>query len=768
MKSMGKWLLAGIAVLAIAVVAVAGLIAYSAVELARFSKADVRRSTFVYAAPQTLRPGVNVERLDLGGTLGRLRYTESRTPPSGPGQYQRTRTAWDIYLRGVEGIGPVREVHRVRVELRGDRVARLTRDGVDVSSVSLEPEVITSVGDTPREEFRPVQLAEVPLTLLNAVLAAEDHRFFDHVGLDVHALARAAWANLRARKVRQGGSTITQQLVKNRLLSSERTFARKASEAWLAALVEWRYPKAQILEAYLNEIYLGQRGSLAIRGVGAASRAYFAKELHQLTLGEAALLVGMIRAPNSYSPAINPGRARERRDVVLARMHELKMISADDLAAARAEPVRLPQGPQPTQLAPYFADYVRQEVEQLAGEDIAEGRGSKVFTTLDVALQRYAETALIRGLDRLEARFPRLRRSEPTARLQGAIVVLDPLTGHVRALVGGRDYQVSQYNRALLARRQPGSAFKPFVYLAALRPQGGQSEFTPASFLDDSPLTLTVNGKAWTPRNYEDRYEGRVTVRRALEQSLNAATIRLAQAAGLRNVVTTARGLGVEADLAPVPSLALGAFEMTPIALARAYVPFANGGRRTSGPAVINAIYDGARTPLALPASAAVAAITGSEAYLMTSLMQGVINSGTGAQARALGVPGDVAGKTGTTNDGRDAWFVGYSTNLLAAVWVGFDSNEPHGLPANQAALPIWADFMKQALEAYPAGQFTVPAGVSFVTIDATNGRRATRFCPLTARETFLAGTEPGECTEHGGVVDTVVDWWQRLRGWFR
>ncbi len=768
MQGMTRWFVAGVAVLSTLVIIAAGLVTYSAVELARFSKADGRRSTFVYAAGQTLSPGVNVERIDLAGILGRLRYTETRTPPTSPGQYQRTRAAWAIHLRGVEGIDPIRQSQLVRLELRGERIARVTRDGADIGSIALDPEVLASAGDAPSEDFRPVRLADVPLTLLNAVLATEDQRFFEHVGFDLQALARAAWANVRARKVTQGGSTITQQLVKNRLLSSERTFARKAREAWLAALVEWRYPKAQILEAYLNEIYLGQRGALAIRGVGAAARAYFGKEVHQLSIGETALLAGMIRGPNNYSPALNHARARERRDVVLARMREAGMIAPADLEAARAEPVRTPPAIATAQLAPYFTDLVRQEVERLVGDDFADGRGVRVFTTLDVSLQRFAEAAVVRGLDRLEARFPRLRRADPTARLQAVLVALDPATGRISALVGGRDYPTSQYNRAVLARRQPGSAFKPFVYVTALRPQNGHGEFTAVSILDDSPLTLSVNGKSWSPRNYDDRYEGRVTVRRALEHSLNAATIRLAQAVGLPAVVATARTLGVESALAPVPALALGAFEMTPIELARAYLPFANGGARPSGPTAVHAIYDGARSPHALPANAPAPVLTPSEAYLMTSLLQGVVNSGTGAQVRALGVTGDVAGKTGTTNEGRDAWFVGYSTNLLAVVWVGFDNGEAHGLPATQAALPLWADFMKQALDAYPGAQFTVPPGVSFVTVDVTNGRRANRFCPTVARETFLSGTEPGECTEHGGVVDTVVDWWQRLRDWFK
>jgi penicillin-binding protein 1B len=738
---------------------------YSSFELARFARGEHERTTYVYATGQPLVPGVNVEAIDLAGTLARLKYAEVRTSPSVPGQFRRIRAAWEIHFRR-SGVDGDRAAQLVRLDLSGPRVARVTRGGRDIGAFVVEPEVLTSVGDRPGEAFRPLRLADAPLVLLNAVLAAEDHRFFEHAGLDVHSLLRAAWTNVRAGRVRQGGSTLTQQLVKNRLLTPKRTWLRKLDEAWLAALVEWRYPKPQILEAYLNEIYLGQRGPVALRGVSAATRAYFGKEVHQLTLGEAALLAGMIRAPNNYSPAINPERARERRNVVLGRMHELGRISDAQLEAARREPVRTPPMSATAQSAPYFGDYVRLELEQRFGNAAVGGR---VLTTLDPSLQRFAEAALARGLDRLESGYPRLRRSEASARLQAALVALDPATGAIRALVGGRDYAVSQFNRAALARRQAGSAFKPFVYLAALRSVGGKRPaLTAASIVDDSPITLTVNGEPWTPRNYEDRFEGPVTVRRALELSLNAATVRVAQVVGLPAVVETARALGFAGELRPVPALALGAFEATPLDLARAYLPLAGGGVRPPSVVTVHSVHDMAGRPVEADEDEPRQAITPAEAYLMSSLLQGVINSGTGTAARALGVSGDVAGKTGTTNDGRDAWFVGYSSRLLSVVWVGFDSADAHGLSGGQAALPIWADFMRQALEAYPAPAFVVPDGIAFADIDTSNGRRANHFCPTVARETFLVGTEPEPCEEHGGVVDQVGEWWRRFTDWFR
>ena len=755
--------LLGLAALAVLVVLVAAIAVYSSVALARFGRVEARRSTLMYSAAQPLVAGVHVRRVDLAGTLSRLKYTETRDRPSAPGQYRRAGGAWEIYLRGADGAG----AQLVRLEIRDERIARVTRDGNDIGAASLEPEVLASADDRPGEEHKPVRLADVPLVFQNAILAAEDHRFFEHGGLDLRGLLRAAWTNLRAGRVMQGGSTITQQLIKNRLLGARRTFWRKLNEAWLATLVEWRYSKAQILEAYLNEIYLGQRGGLAVRGVGAAAGVYFRKEIHQLTLAEAALLAGMVRAPNSYSPVVDPERARARRDVVLGRMRELGMVSDAELKTARAEPVRVPATTTVAQPAPYFTDYVRLELEQRWG-DIAENVGVRVYTSLDPVLQRFAEGAVIRGLDRLETQWPRLGRPEPIRRLQAALVALDPATGEIRALVGGRDYQVSQYNRAVLARRQPGSAFKPFVYLAALRMHDGAPAFTAASMVDDSPITLTVGNTTWTPRNYGDKYEGRVTVRRALELSLNAATVRIAEKVGLPAVIETAHTLGLESPLQEVPAIVLGAFETTPLELARAYLPLANGGLRPDGVIAVHAVQD-RDGPIEADDSATppAAVITQAEAYLMTSLLQGVIQSGTGAAARALGVSGDVAGKTGTTNDGRDAWFVGYTPRLLTVVWIGFDGGDAHGLSGAEAALPVWADFMRQAIETLPPATFAVPSGISFAEIDTTNGLIANRFCPLTARETFLVGTEPAACSEHGGLMDQIGDWWHRLRGLF-
>jgi penicillin-binding protein 1B len=736
-----------------------GLASYSNRALSRFERVEARRSTLLYAAPPVLRPGVHVAALDLAGILSRLGYRETRGS-SGPGQFSRSDSAWEIHVGG-DPAG------RVSLTVAGGRITGLRQGGSEVQSVALPPELLASAGADVGENIRPVHLPDVPVVLRTAVLAIEDARFYEHGGVDPRGILRAMWTNVRKGRVAEGGSTITQQLVKSRLLTPERTWSRKIHEALLSTALEWRYSKDQIFEAYLNEVYLGQSGGSAVRGVGAASRAYFGKEVHQLTLPEAALLAGMIRAPNNYSPASNPERARERRDVVLTRMRDLGKISETEYRRARKEPVRARTSPANGLVAPYFVDHVRAELERATDLDLADQHGVRVYTTLDPVLQRLAEAAVVKGIDRLETSRPRLRRKSPEERLQAAMIVLDPATGQVRALVGGRDYRASQFNRAVLARRQPGSAFKPFVYLAALTPRRDATLFTAASLIEDSPITVLVDGKPWAPRNYDDRYQGPVTVRRALEGSLNAPTVRLAQAVGLPAVIETARALGVESDLKAVPALALGVFEITPLGLARAYLPLANGGLAPSGGAV-EAVTDESGGALWSASHEARPVIGAPEAYLMTSLLEGVINSGTGASARAAGVPGSVAGKTGTTNDGRDAWFVGYSPNLLALVWVGFDDGIPAGLSGSEGALPIWSEFMRQALEIYPAGEFTEPAGITRAKVDLTNGRRATLFCPLVATEVFLAGTEPPPCEEHGGVTEQIGRWWDKVWDWFR
>jgi penicillin-binding protein 1B len=756
---------AGILLLAI------GLAAYTRHALSQFAADESQRTAYIFSAGQRLVPGVHVRLIDLAGTLARLGYRETTSDPTRPGEFRRATGSWHIMLHASDDPAAAPAPRDVVLELRGERIARVVVDGVEAKRVRLEGEVLASAGDETGDESRPVTLAEIPQSLISAVLAIEDHRFFEHGGIDLRGLARAAWVNTRSGRVAQGGSTITQQLVKNRLLSAERTFARKLREAWLAAVLDWRYSKETLLEAYLNEIYLGQRGGLAIRGVGSAARIYFHKEVHQLGLAESALLSGMIRAPNTYSPSSNPERAKARRSVTLARMRELGWIDEAEMTAADSEPLPTPGLAVAGQAAAYFTDFVRQQIEQTIGDEPAASTiMARVYTSLDMTLQRFAETAVSRGLDRIERGYARLRRDSPSKRLQAALIALDPASGDIVAMVGGRDYRASQFNRAVFAKRQPGSAFKPFVFATALAPFDDVEPLTPSSMIDDEPITLKVGGKDWMPRNHDGVYEGRVTVRRALERSLNAATVRIAAHAGLDRIVDTARQLGITSPLEPVPSLSLGAFEVTPLELATAYSAFANGGTSWKRAGTTRAAFDSHGEPISVPRPQGSTVLTPAQAYVMTSLLQGVVDHGTASSARAAGIASDLAGKTGTTNEGRDAWFVGYTPRLLALVWVGFDDGEPHRLTAAQAALPIWTDFMKQAIDAYPVPAFEVPEGITWVEIDITNGSAANRYCPARAREVFLAGTEPPPCSVHVSPVDRAVDQaidvWKRFKGW--
>jgi penicillin-binding protein 1B len=712
----------------------------------------LEEATQIYSAGQVLAPGVSIEAADLAGTLRRLGYRETRAAPATPGQYRREAGAWDLHLRPRSDPQASRPALELRLALDDGRIRELTaRGGEPLGEIELEPEALTGIGDGANQLRHPVPLATIPKHLVQAVLAAEDHRFYEHQGVDLRAVGRAIWVNVRRGEVVQGGSTLTQQLVKNLVLTPKRTWARKVQEAALALVIERRYGKDEILTAYLNGIYLGQHGGFAVYGVGAAARSFFGKEVDRLTLGESATLAGIIRAPNTYSPLQHPERARERRNVILRRMKELELIDERRLAQATKEALVVQRGTAMGTLGPYFADWVRARVEQVQPADEASSAGLRIYTTLHPVLQRAAEAALARGLDRLEGQYRALRRNDPAARLQGALVALDPRTGEIRAMVGGRDYGQSQFNRVVRARRQPGSAFKPFVYLAALGhgPRGEPPNFTPASLLEDRPLTIGSGRNAWTPRNYENRYEGTVTVRRALEQSLNAATVWMAETVGYDAVVRAARDAGFTSPLEPVPALVLGSFEVTPLELAAAYAPFASGGERIR-PNGLRAVVD-REGGVSQPPVERAAAIPADEAFLITHLLRGVIDRGTGAAARALGVEGPIAAKTGTTNEGRDTWFVGYTPRLIALVWVGFDQRDVLRLSGAQAALPIWADFMRTALGVVPPALFEPPTSVTFRDVDAGNGRLATVWCPIVTREAFLAATEPREsCPDHG------------------
>ena len=611
-----------------------------------------------------------------------------------------------------------------------------------VSRVRLDAPLVTALVAAGREKRRDVPLTVIPRHMVQAVLAIEDRRFHDHPGIDPIGIAGAAFRNVfGSSRYLASGSTITQQLVKNTFLTPEKTLKRKMTEWFMSVVLETRLSKDQILQLYLNDVSLGQRGSFAIHGVAEAARLFFAKDIANVSIAEAATIAGVIQSPSRLSPFNNPERAKERRNVVLRAMAETGFLAAATADRVSREPLVMAARALEAE-APYFVDFVSQELQA----KYPSAGTVDVYTTLDVHLQRVAQDAMREGLTRLDERLARRKR-----RPQAALVAVDPRTGEVLALVGGRSYNQSQYNRAVSARRQPGSVFKPFVYLAAFeRAQAeGRADLTPASLVWDEPTAFTFNEQTWSPNNYDGEYDGPITLRRALALSRNIAAVKVAETTGYEEVAALWRRVGTGATPRPYPAIALGVFEATPLEIATAYTLFANGGTIRPLRTISRLVAGGRDLPVRTAPSRTVA--RPDTTFLVTNMMRSVINEGTGAGARAAGFSMDAAGKSGTTNDLRDAWFVGFTPELLTVVWVGLDDNTPLGLSGTQAALPIWTAFMSRALAGRANATFTAPDNIAFADIDRDTGKVAAPGCPRIFREAFLAGTEPTEvCQLHG------------------
>lgn len=584
----------------------------------------------------------------------------------------------------------------------------------------------------------PVSLESLPPLLIDAVLLLEDRRFFEHRGVDPWRIGGAARANLRAAGIAEGGSTITQQLVRTVALSRARTLTRKLREAAGALWLEARFEKRVLLAAYLNEVYLAQDGAVAVHGVEAAARHVFGKPAASLDLAESALLAGMIQAPIRYAPARHPDAARVRRHQVLERLRSAGRIPDAEAAAADARPLVPAAFAASPRRARFALDFVRRRIAaQLGAEALARG-GVEIRATLDERLQALAEDAVARGVARIESERPALRADG--RRVEAALVVLDPRSGALRALVGGRDYARSPFDRAVFARRQPGSAFKPFVLLAAIARRDGRAPgFTLASRIEDAPLQVPMpRGEIWRPENPDHQFRGDMTLRYAIEQSLNTPFARLGMNVGLDRVVATARALGVEGRLAPVPSLSLGSFETSPLAMTLAYATLAAGGVRTPL-RVASEVRDAGGHRLAPDGATPAAVVSAAEAFVVTSALQGAANQGSAAPLRLLGFHGDVAMKTGTSDGFRDAWAVGYTPELAIGVWIGTDDARSIEQSGAEAALPIAADFLIAALGPRGRSVFVPPPGLERAKVDVPFGN----FC-IPARELFLSGTAPG------------------------
>jgi penicillin-binding protein 1B len=583
--------------------------------------------------------------------------------------------------------------------------------------------------------------------VVHAVLAAEDSRFFEHRGLDPLGILRALYTNLRSGDIRQGGSTITQQLAKNYFLTPERTWARKVKEAFMALIMEAMYDKKAILEIYLNEIYLGQKESVSINGIGEASTFYFGKSVDELSVSEGAVIAGLIRAPNLFSPYADRNRCRARRDSVLEAMHKHQWLTAEQLRTAMATPLVTSGYEAYVRRAPYFMDYLSHQLGSLYPREALTSLGLSLFTTLDTQVQMAAEDALLKGLKRLEDANPRLKRKDPEKKLQGAIVVMQPKTGYILAMVGGRDYGVSQFNRITQAKRQPGSAFKPFVFLPSL------DSFTPASILSNEPKTYKINGNEWRPENYIPVPETRISMRDALSKSVNRATVDLAMKLGLDPVVKTASVFGFSTPLKPYPSIALGAFEVVPLELARAYCAFAADGILPV-PLSLKEVLDESGKILERRHMSVQGVTTPGKAFLITSMLRSTVEQGTARSLKDMGIRFPAAGKTGTTNEFKDGWFVGYTPEVMALIWVGFDDGTSLQAPASALTLPLWADLMSAIPHHVSGSWFKTPPDIVVETVCKESGQRALASgCPLTLEEYFLAENTPKErCTLHRGL----------------
>lgn len=684
----------GVLLLALGGAALLGWEWYADRVAAAFREARDRAPSHIYAPPLALRPGAPADPEGVGAHLSMAGYTEAERVEA-PGQYRLEGRRWWIHRRA----------HRVGTRLRPERRLIVTLDesgavasvrrpwGARLPSAWLEPPHLRPV-DGPEASTRiPVALEEIPAHLTAAVLAIEDHRFHAHHGLDLRRVAGALWENVRAGRAKEGGSTITQQLVRTLFLGRERTLARKAREALLALALERRTAKEEILDAYLNHVYFGHRDGRAIHGVGRAARAWFGKDVTALRLEESALLAGLVRAPQLYAPHRDPAAARARRDLVLRIMRSRGAAPEASIARALATPVRVAPEEARPRPAPWFADFAAREVR--AREVGTRAPGRTVIATLAPELQRVAEEAVDRGLRELERAYP-YQVADGPAPLQAALVALDPTTGDILAMVGGRNYGASQFNRAVDARRQPGSAFKPVVALAALAGVGFAEPRSLSSPLRDAPLRVATDEGPWQPGNIDGLFLGTVSLARALELSRNVPFARLGMELGPGRIAATARALGIRSELHAVPSLALGSSEVSLLELTAAYAVFAAEGVRAE-PRAVREIRGPEGALEARPAPARVRAFPRESVRLLHAALEGVVRRGTGSGVRARGYRGPVAAKSGTSDEYRDAWFIGYTPELAVGVWVGFDDGRSLGLPANVVALPIFVDFLRRA-----------------------------------------------------------------------
>ena len=714
------------------------------------------RTAGIYAAPKQLSVNESISQADVIGFLKRAGYVEkAQQADTGRGRYTVNGNTLEIEPSSASSVDGVKQFQNVRVQFSGTGKSISSITDLDnratIQRAWLEPELISSVTGTERAKRKVIGFGDLPPHLVKAITVTEDRSFFEHYGVNVRGIVRAFVRRVDSDPnspiARQGGSSITQQLVKNLLLSPEQTWRRKVSEAYMSIILETRLRKEKIFELYCNQVYMGQQAGFSINGFGEAASAYFNKDVTNLTLGESAFLAGLIRSPNRYNPYTKIDTATARRNQVLDSMAEAGAITADEAKVAKATPLHVvpARGRIDVSDAPYFADYVQSQLDNMiAGNGAAEHL--RIYTTIDMDLQRAAYAALTKqmtALDKIQS-----KRFEPGT-LQAALVAMNAKTGEIVAMIGGRDYSRSQLNRATDALRQPGSVFKPFVYATALNTAYDPIPrvITPATTYMDEPKTFTFDNQEYSPGNFGETYSHEpVTLRDGLVHSLNVVTVEVAMEVTIGRVMSLAAKAGIPKPQRAYPAMALGTSEATPLQIASAYTAFANLGSRTT-PIAINRITTGEGATIAAPTTQRSEVLRPEVAFVMTSFMKDVVNRGTAAKVRGRGLKQVLAGKTGTS---RDGWFAGYTPDLVCAVWVGFDDGSQLGLTGANSALPIWADFMQVALAEHPEweGDWNMPAGVEQVDINPRTGTPTAVGDTEKRVEYFINGTGPNDTSE--------------------
>ncbi|MEP9318319.1 penicillin-binding protein 1B [Pseudomonas sp. LABIM340] len=754
--AMRKWLGWALKLGLVGVVVLAGFAVYlDAVVQEKFSGKRWTIPAKVYARPLELFVGLKLGKDDFLRELDALGYRRE-TSVAGPGAVSVAGNAVDLNTRGFQFYEGAEPAQRIRVRFSGDYVAGLSRaNGGDLAVARMEPLLIGGLYPAHNEDRILIKLDQVPPYLIDTLVAVEDRDFWTHHGVSIKSIARAVWVNASAGQLRQGGSTLTQQLVKNFFLTNERSLSRKLTEAMMAVLLELHYDKREILEGYLNEVFLGQDGQRSVNGFGLASQYFFSQPLSELKLPQVALLVGMVKGPSYYNPRRNPERALERRNVVLDVLAEQGVITADEAAAAKQTPLGVTrQGSMANSSYPAFLDLVKRQLrEDYRDEDLTE-EGLRIFTSFDPILQMKAESAVSETFKRLEGR-------KGVAETETAMVVTNPETGEIQALLGSRDPRFAGFNRAVDAVRPIGSLVKPAVYLTALEKP---SQYTLTSYIQDQPFQVKgKDGQVWTPKNYEGTANGTIFLYQGLARSLNLSTARLGLDLGVPNVLKTLERLGVSPNWPAYPSMLLGAGALSPMQVATMYQTIASGGFNTPLRSIRSVLAADGQPLKRYPFQVEQRFDPGS-IYLLQSAMQRVMREGTGRSVyNQLPASLTLAGKTGTTNDSRDSWFSGFGQDLLAVVWIGRDDNGKTPLTGATGALQIWTSFMRKANPA-PL-DMPMPDNVVQAWVDPHTGQGTDANCPGAVQMPYIRGSEPalgagcGNQTPAGEVMDWVRGW---------